>query len=296
MCRWFWLFLGVGAGCSLQVQGPEASSATATSTTSTGTHTSTGTGTSEPTTTAATTTLEASTSAAQTTQDSGTFLLEPEPDLPGPPKCDIFAQDCPEGQKCAWLGYWEGDMGCVPVARDPKQVGEPCTYELDPEFGWTTGVDDCARGVMCLPGNDEPGKGRCVELCKGSWDAPECDAGSVCTGGRTHWHCVPQCDPLVQDCEPGFICDFDPLTYVLGCHPDAGPPHVALGQPCSWAEPCEPSLTCADASYVPGCADLMCCTKFCPLDDPGFDCELAGQACQPGAENWPATLGLCAQL
>lgn len=217
---------------------------------------------------------------------------------PSPPGCDVFAQDCPEGQKCAWTSYsdFEETMGCVPLAPAPRQPGEPCVYEIDPEDQWSSGVDDCDKGAMCL-GNEKPGQGICVGLCKGSAWAPYCDEGYTCVGGRTHWYCQRDCDPLIQDCPAGYRCELDLRGYSFACQIEHDTKYAAPGKPCDWDSDCEPGSICVDGQGVPGCPTEGCCTKYCDLADPAFDCGLEGQQCETvevsQGVKWPEDLGIC---
>ncbi|WAS90268.1 hypothetical protein [Nannocystis punicea] len=262
--------------------------------TTTGTTTTAGT----PTTgiTSTTTGADASSSAASTS-DGGSFLAPPLPDGGGPVDCDVFAQDCPEGQKCAWSSSYEQGSFCFLLDRDPQQLGEPCTFVPDPEYSWISGQDDCDKSLMCWP-NGDGYHGLCVAMCMGSYEQTHCPEGSICTGGRTHWHCVQVCDPLVQDCPLGFRCSLEYGAYDFACIPDSAPPHAGPGEPCTGDLDCAPSLACMSASDVPGCAPgSFCCSKICALDDPAFDCELPGQTCQDVSDEyggWPAGGGACA--
>lgn len=72
----------------------------------------------------------------------GLFLSEPDGGGTGF-ECDVFAQDCPPGEKCVpWAndggGVWNATR-CSPVDDDPAAPGEPCTVEGGP----TSGIDDC---------------------------------------------------------------------------------------------------------------------------------------------------------
>ena len=69
------------------------------------------------------------------TETTSAGFIYGNPDTGGlePFDCDIWAQDCPEGEKCsAWAndggGAWNATR-CVPVDDDPDQVGEACNVE-----------------------------------------------------------------------------------------------------------------------------------------------------------------------
>lgn len=253
------------------------------------------TSTSGPPATSAANTTSPATTAADTTSSSGASFLDALSTGPAPPHCDVFAQDCPEGQKCAWISYSDeaGNTDCVPVAPDPKQPGEPCTNEIGPELDWPTGVDDCVKGALCLP-NGQLDQGFCVELCKGSYGSPYCEDGYSCVGGRTHWYCQQDCDPLLQDCPAGRRCDSF-LQFRPNCEPDDEPSGAGVGEPCVEPKDCALALTCVGG--LPGCLGPTCCTKWCDLTDPDFDCAVKGLTCVDLVleqwVNWPEHLGLC---
>lgn len=211
----------------------------------------------------------------------------PGPDAPSAPdleapECEVYAQDCPQGQKCVWTGptdepWFPSWTTCVPVAPDPLEPGEACAYDLDHPF---SGLDDCARGSQCLEGKFGPeydGVGTCSALCLGSIEHPYCEAGFVCVGGRVLWVCEPICDPLVQDCELGWRCDiYGAATLCLSDWVDG--PQRPAGEPCQADEECHVGLTCLPGA-VPGCADEACCTPFCDRLDPQATCPFPDQKC-----------------
>ncbi len=108
-------------------------------------------------------------SSAVDTGDDGTFIIEF--DVPDSGECDAFAQECPEGQKCAPYaddgGSTWNNTKYVDVAEDPAQVGEPCVAE---EFG-LGGIDDCDVGLFC-------------------WDVDEQNVPSGHTGARSATRCA----------------------------------------------------------------------------------------------------------
>jgi hypothetical protein len=135
-------------------------------------------------------------------------------DVP-PVLCDLFAQDCPEGQKCAPTSldddeFWDSNS-CVPVVVDPDQPGEPCM-----DIGsHGDGLDSCAEGSVCeyvLPTKI----GRCMAHCQGSPSEPTCPPvmppscwgpDQVCHldlfNNATTWCYQQLCDPIAQNCLPG---------------------------------------------------------------------------------------------
>lgn len=107
-------------------------------------------------------------------------------------ECDQWAQDCPEGDKC---NAWSDDNDvydhahCIPIARDPVDIGAPCTVE-----GYAlSGVDDCAFGAQCLEVDPETLVGVCRAICSGSEANPSCDDPEMtCVINDDHYGwCLP---------------------------------------------------------------------------------------------------------
>lgn len=201
--------------------------------------------------------------------------------------CDVFGQDCPEGNKCM---PWAADGGqswnsttCVPVVGNPGQVGDPCTVEGSA----VSGIDDCALGAMCYNVSAETNTGTCFELCGGNADDPTCDDGicAIYNDGNLPL-CLEECDPLLQDCTAqlclaspsanGFVCILDSLPGSVGDY----------GAPCEFVNTCDPGYFCAVPDIVAGCLNASgCCAEFCDLSlpDPTSQCTGApqGEECQP---------------
>ncbi|MCB9701656.1 MAG: ribulose phosphate epimerase [Myxococcales bacterium] len=210
--------------------------------------------------------------------------------------CDIWGQDCPDGEKCtAWAddggSSWNANK-CVPVNPDPKQTGDECVAE----GSGVSGLDDCDKGLMCW-NTDENNLGYCIEFCMGDMGAPFCsDPNAVCVivNDGVLPICLPPCDPLLQDCPGSDACL--PVGEDFVCVLDAsGPDAGADGDPCEFANACDPGLFCANAEFVPGCQAAGCCSSFCNLDEPNM-CPLMEQGAEcvaffemgmapPGKEN-----------
>jgi hypothetical protein len=107
-------------------------------------------------------------------------------------ECDLWGQDCPDGDKCNALSD-DNDVydhtQCVPIARDPVDIGEPCTVE-DYEL---SGIDDCAFGAQCLEVDPETLTGVCRALCTGSEANPSCEDPELTCVMNEHFYgwCVP---------------------------------------------------------------------------------------------------------
>jgi hypothetical protein len=190
-------------------------------------------------------------------------------------ECNIWTQDCAEGDKCtAWSEVADlipDDIRCCPASANPKLAGEECTV-VD-YFG--SCLDDCAVGTICMDVDDD-GTGVCQAFCAGDPGDPECGVAESClfyfAGVPV---CFPQCDPLVQDC-PG--ADY-------GCYPDeeanGGTGFICLptigGSPyegyCWLLSSCEPGLLCVTPEFHPNCdPNFGCCTAICDVTEAPDPC------------------------
>ena len=200
----------------------------------------------------------------------------------------MFAQDCPEGEKCnAWAndggGAWNSTK-CVPVDPDPDDVHEPCSVE----GSGVSGIDSCVKGAICWNVDPETNTGHCVGLCQGDEvkctrdPSSCCPPGFACTVGQmaTLILCLQECDPILQDClGGGEVCY--PVGNSFECYPDVSGDMGAAGDPCEFINACDPATFCGDPAAYPGCEPMAgwCCIPFCALDNPGT-C-VAGTECEP---------------
>ncbi|MDC0716284.1 hypothetical protein [Nannocystis bainbridge] len=109
--------------------------------------------------------------------EGGAFIYA-APDMGVQLDCDPWVQDCPDGQKCAPVGD-DGTLtaiACVPAANPGAAVGEACTVQDQPH----SGLDDCAKGLVCFEVDAGTLTGMCAALCTGSPDAPVCAEGTTC--------------------------------------------------------------------------------------------------------------------
>jgi len=220
-------------------------------------------------------------------------------------ECDVWAQDCPEGEKCM---PWANDGGsswnatrCSPLDPNPAQIGDPCTVE----GSGVSGIDNCDIASMCWDVDPETNEGTCVAFCSGSEANPVCEdpmTQCVIANEGTLILCLPNCDPLGQDCPEGQACY--PIDDSFACAPDAGGEMGAYGEGCEFLNVCDPGLFCANPDAVPNCAGAAgCCSEFCDLSDadPDSMCTGAagGQICTPWYEEGQAppgfeSVGACA--
>lgn len=246
---------------------------------------------------------ESPTSDPQTggTDSSGCgFICDTTGDPGGVKECDIWAQDCPETEKC--MPYadngessWNATK-CTPLDANPGQPGDECMAD----GGGVSGVDNCAVGSMCwfLDANDV---GTCAPMCTGSEDAPMCDNGKTCdvSNDGVIIICLDTCNPLMQDCPDGQICFFDGVDTFI-CDFDASGEEGQYGDPCAFINVCDPGLWCSDQATVPGCPNADgCCSPFCNVNEPNTCPGAPMQECvawyeegaaPPGQED----IGLCA--
>ncbi len=220
-----------------------------------------------------------SASGADTEETCG-FICDTETDGPGPNvQCDVFAQDCADGEKCT--AYIEGGESawnatkCVPVGGEGVP-GDTCTSE----GGGGTGLDDCQKGAMCWNVNME-GMGVCIELCTGSEVAPMCSDAPACTvvNEGTLNLCLPGCDPLIQNCDGTDLCI--PSADVFVCAPDASGEEGQAFDPCEFANVCDKGLYCLNPQYAMECDANAggCCLPFCDLSEMNAACPGEGQSC-----------------
>jgi hypothetical protein len=263
----------------------------------------TGVTTGDPDTDAPTTTTIEGTSTNDDGDSSCAFYAGCPPDIDKNPfECDVFAQDCPEGEKCM---PWANDGGpswnatrCSPVAENPGQPDEPCTVE----GSGTSGIDSCDVGVMCWHVDPRTNEGTCVAMCIGNAGDPQCAAPEeACVSGAEGLIalCYDTCHPLDPMCPAGSACQPAPVGQpVLVCVPTSGK-DVPHGEPCDFVTSCAEGLTCLDSSLFPACAGVSCCAEFCDLTA-GVPCPDADQGveCVPWYEDGEApsgheNLGVC---
>lgn len=236
----------------------------------------------------------ASTSGGPVTGDeSGNFL---DPTTGGASGlCDVWLQDCPEGQKCAAYAddgseHWNSTR-CVPVVQNAAQPGEPCTIE----DGVASGVDNCDKGSFCWYMDYTTLQGTCVAACTGSAEAPSCPDQRHCdiSNSGTLLLCLETCDPLVPSCPDGQLC-FSSGEGNFICDLDNSGDGGAYGDPCAFVNSCNYGLFCAYTDEVPGCTSATgCCSEICDLTADPVPCSGAPQqTCEPWFNPGTAPPGL----
>lgn len=215
-------------------------------------------------------------------------------------ECDPTLQDCPEGAKCTaqlelpGIG-WNKNV-CLPEPANGGLAGDPCEVEGADIF---TGVDNCAKGYICLNTDGEGKNGACVEFCQPDLKScPNTTGGSgICNPANEGILpiCLATCDPLVQDCPGQQACYGNPegLPFIcFGPDPQDGGED---GSTCEYTNACLAGLQCQDSATLEGCpADSSgCCTPFCPLD--GDACTGAEECVAFFAEVFPGfeNVGVC---
>ncbi|MBC8072266.1 MAG: hypothetical protein IAG13_28350 [Deltaproteobacteria bacterium] len=132
--------------------------------------------------------------------------------------------------------------------------------------------------------------GRCERLCTGTAQDPACPEGYFCAQG---WGlndvvCVPDCDPLAQDC-PSATDACNLMSGQWGCYPRDSTTKGDARWPCSFPNDCAPFFACVREEDFAGCSNShgACCAPICDLEDPDADsvCAAAGLglSCKP----WP---------
>jgi hypothetical protein len=230
-----------------------------------------------------TTTLEGSSSSDAGDDFPCAFYACP-PDVGDPTECDLFAQDCPVGEKCApWFEDSPYGTRCVPVAPDPGAAGDACA--------WIDGVDDCDFGLLCWVRDGETEEGTCVPQCGGTLREPTCpEAGQVCAilNDELVTVCFDACDPLLGDCPADSGCHRVVMDFVCIWTYEPG----VYGDACYYVNDCDPGHTCLAETSFPACATGGCCTPFCDVTqaEPCPEAEL-GVACVPVFEEGMAPAG-----
>jgi hypothetical protein len=216
------------------------------------------------------------------TGDGGAFINEPDGGGTDA-ECDVYSQDCPEGEKCMpWANdggnFWNATK-CSPLDPNPVQPGDTCLVE----GSGVSGVDNCDKGAMCWNVDPETNQGTCIGLCFGDPTTPTCeDPSTICVIFNDGMLpvCLHTCDPLLSDCGEREVCRPDYSNDLFVCSNDASGEEGQYQDPCEFGNACDPGLYCANVEDVPGCVGATgCCSEFCDLSDPNASqlCSGVGQ-------------------
>lgn len=211
------------------------------------------------------------------------------PDSPNASECDLWAQDCQAGLKCAPFGpdggAFEGTR-CVPVAEQPAGLFEPCSTQEQ----MFSGLDDCAKGMLCWDLNPATLTGVCYPHCTGTEIKPQCPPPLACVTpfGDTFNLCTLGCNPLLANAECGnadFSCyPVGGLGEGFDCSPDnSGPDQGTAFDACSSSTDCDGGFACVSAQGADECIVKgipNCCLPFCDTSG-GDSCPGNGQQCFP---------------
>jgi hypothetical protein len=202
-----------------------------------------------------------------------------------PIECDVWAQDCPDGEKCM---PWADDGGphwnatrCSPVGPGGA-VGDPCEVEGSP----LSGIDTCGVGLWCAWVDPTTLQGTCVSMCGGDVGNPQCeDPDDTCFVGfeGTVTLCLPSCDLLEQDCPDGQgACYRSTSDFSAACGVPLLPA-AGISEGCEYDWDCAPGSVCHPAAGLGMCAADHCCTALCDVTAPVSPCP-PGEFC---ASLWP---------
>ena len=258
--------------------------------------------TSDASTTAAPETTTGDSSGGSTTAASETTTGDSSGDSSSddtgePTTCDIWAQNCPADEKCSPYDNGGGDdwdaLKCVPVDPMPVPVGGTC----ENPGSATDGLDNCDVGSMCWD-VDLEGFGTCVAHCQGTPQSPTCAAGFNCVDSGVFTLCLPDCDPLAQDCPAGQECVYSGDAF--DCFNDVSGPDGQTFDPCDFVNACDPGLGCMNIALATECDPeaVGCCLPFCdasaPNSCPGVGLECVAWYVEGQAPAGDENIGICA--
>ena len=190
-------------------------------------------------------------------------------------------------------GTWDANK-CVAVTGSGSS-GDECIYD-----GAALGSDDCDATNVCWNAIDVEGQliGTCFPFCTGSLDNPVCnDPGTSCrvVNDGAIAVCLPNCDPLLQECDEGLGCYWSGTSGTFQCIIVAG--GIPTGEPCGFNNDCNPGHFCADGAALEMCNGSACCATFCDLTEDPSPCGTS-YSCVPFFEEGTAppmyeSLGVC---
>lgn len=224
--------------------------------------------------------------------------------------CDVIAQDCPDGQACAFNGVRDGVPSgeCVDTPAGTALNAEACT--VDEVSYWGT----CDANSVCFLDEEGSDTGTCGSFCTAD-DPSVCDGeGQVCADSSIEGLglCQTTCNVFSDDgCDAGESCIWTfgeaptsegALTPIGFCEENPNAGQVGLEEVCVIYE-----IETADGPfeypYFNNCgAGQICigvaegqppvCLKNCNMDDPSaVECG-PGETCLPLWEG-VQTMGVC---
>lgn len=240
-----------------------------------------------------------------TTTDHGEVIITETTDAPpetGQP-CDIWQEDCPEGQKCMPVSLdgddvWDQTV-CAPVVGDPAGLDEPC-QQLGDGFD---GLDTCDKHLMCWEVDPLTNTSVCLGLCTGTLNDPSCaspEAACQLPAESVLSLCLPTCDPLGEGCPSGQVCIPDRTAEHFICAPDLSGDGGQAFDACAFSNQCGPGHVCVSSDAAPPCDPMepACCLPFCDLTEPdpcpGLDLECVPWFEPDNSPLPPPHLGVCA--
>lgn len=102
------------------------------------------------------------------TSSSSTTIVETPEYL----KCDIWEQDCLNSKKCTVSSTDKDEFWNENTCQEfgDRQKDETCTiYEY-----YSSGIDNCDKGLVCMASGIEIFKGTCKHICTGTKNNPTC--------------------------------------------------------------------------------------------------------------------------
>lgn len=171
-----------------------------------------------------------------------------------------------------------------PPVDSTTTSGTATTNPPDPstsfETSWDSGDDS---NFITPPGTDTdaPGEACGITTCTTKEHCVSIDGDSVC---------LRACDPL----DGGSCDDYDVCAWyqnVFACVVDASGNGGAVGEPCFYANDCNPIHTCLNGQAVAGCSSGTCCSVFCDIDSSTI-CNQFGMECVAWYEQGSAPAGL----
>lgn len=192
-------------------------------------------------------------------------------------ECDPVAQNCPEGNRCAYVRHDHvTSRRCIPASTGTVAEGGACQSVATAEGDF---YDTCAPGLSCTDRSTSSGATTftCQRLCHGG---EQCTAPRDCidvlrfegSNERPRVCGTPgsACDVLARDCTDSRGCYPSPRSG--GVCVTAGT--LAEGQPCAYVNDCQEGSACVKNGTG------LVCRRLCraPSGSPGCD---SGQTCQP---------------